>query len=276
MFFGRSQRAFVSYLVLRRDRTLWNDTGWIMENALIVSLSRQMALQQRMNVIANNMANVGTAGYKSDGIVFEEFLAPEARMNDLGRRDGQISFVHDIFTYNDFGEGNFEPSGNELDVAVSGNGFLVVETPDGERFTRNGQLKLDNNGQLVTLEGHAVLGEGGPITFTAEETNIAIARDGTISSSEGQKDSLRVVTFENTAGLRKQGATLFQSDDTPQNVENPNVIQGMVEKSNVNPVIELTRMIETVRAYTSAAKIMQQQGELRRDAIQKLGSPPQG
>lgn len=247
-----------------------------MENASLVSLSRQIALQRQMNVIANNMANVTTAGYKSDGLVFEEFLAPEARMTDLGRRDGQISFVHDIFTFNDFSEGNFVQSGNELDVAVGGNGWLVVETPDGERYTRNGQLKLNSDGQLVTNEGHPVLGQGGPITFAQEETGITIARDGTISSSAGQKGSLRVVEFENMAALRKQGATLFQTDDTPEPVENPNIIQGMVEKSNVNPVIELTRMMDTVRAYTSIARSIQQQGELRRDAIQQLGQPPNG
>lgn len=242
-----------------------------MENALLISLSRQMALQRRMDVLANNMANVNTAGYKSDSVAFEEFVMPTARMNDLAGSQARLSYVQDRGVYRNFSEGTAEPSGGELDVAISGDGWLVVQTPNGERYTRNGQLKLDAEGQLVTQDGFPVLGEGGAITFTAEESGTEIARDGTISTSEGIKGRLRVVQFEDNGRLTKEASTLFSAEDQPTPAENVQVMQGMIEKSNVQPVIELTRIIETVRAYTSTARALQQTHDLRRNAIEQLG-----
>ncbi len=242
-----------------------------MENALLISLSRQMALQRRMDVLSNNMANVNTAGFKSDSVRFEEFVMPVARMNDVSGSQARLSYVQDRAVYRDFAEGTAEPSGGELDVAISGDGWLVVQTPNGDRYTRNGQLKLDAEGQLVTLDGFPVLGEGGAMTFTAEDTGTEIARDGTISTSEGIKGRLRVVRFESNDRLKKEGSTLFSSQDTPTPAENVQVMQGMIEKSNVQPIIELTRIIATVRAYTSAAQSLKQTHDLRRNAIEQLG-----
>lgn len=241
-----------------------------MENALLISLSRQMTLRRQMDVLANNMANMNTAGYKSDNIVFAEHIMPVARMDGLKGSDARLSYVQDTALFRDFASGTTKQTGNELDVALAGDGWLVVQTPDGERYTRNGQLKLDQDGQLVTLDGHAVLGSGGPLTFTPEETGIEIAKDGTISTSEGQKDTLRVVRFENNDQLKKEGSSLFSSALPAQAVEDVQVIQGAVESSNVEPISQLTRMIETVRAYTSVAQTMQGAHELRRQAIERL------
>ncbi|MCG8561342.1 MAG: flagellar basal-body rod protein FlgF [Hyphomicrobiales bacterium] len=246
-----------------------------MENALLISMSRQMALQRRMDVLANNMANVNTAGFKSDSLMFEEYLMPVARMNDVNGSPSRLSYVQDVAVYRDFAEGTVEQTGGELDVALSGDAWLVVDTPNGDRYTRNGQLKLDADGQLVTLDGFAVMGEGGPLTFTVDESGIEIARDGTISTSQGIKDQLRLVRFENNNLLSKEGSTLFSSEAAPIAAENAEVMQGMIEKSNVQPVIELTRIIETVRAYTSVTRTLQQTHDLRRDAIERLGSPNQ-
>ena len=245
-----------------------------MENALLVGLSRQVVLKRQMDVLANNLANMNTAGYKAGTLLFEKHLAPTAQMNDLSGRDKQVSFVLDSSIYRSFEEGAFEQTNNELDVAISGNGWLVVETPDGERYTRNGQLKLDAEGQLVTPVGYPVLGEGGPITFSEQDSGIEIARDGTISTSLGNKDRLRVVQFENNAALKKQGETLFSTNQQPDTAENARVLQGVVEKSNVQPISELSRMIETVRAYTNMAQTLSQAQDLRRDAIEQLGTPP--
>ncbi|MGI9383171.1 MAG: flagellar basal-body rod protein FlgF [Methyloligellaceae bacterium] len=243
-----------------------------MENALLISLSRQMALQSRMDVLANNMANVNTAGFKSDSLMFEEYVMPVARMSDVNGSQARLSYVQDVAVFRDFTEGTAEQTGGELDVAISGDAWLVVRTPNGDRYTRNGQLKLDASGQLVTQDGFAVLGQGGPVTFTVDETGIEIARDGTISTSQGTKGQLSLVSFANNNQLKKEGSTLFASEATPTPAENAEVMQGMVEKSNVQPVIELTRIIETVRAYTAVTRTLQQTHELRQDAIERLGN----
>ena len=245
-----------------------------MENALLIGLSRQTALKRQMDVIANNLANMNTAGYKTGTLLFEEHLMPLAQTNDLTGQNNRISYVLDGAIYRSFQEGAFEQSDNELDVAISGDGWLVVETPGGERYTRNGQLKLDVEGQLVTPAGFPVLGEGGPITFGPDESDIEIAKDGTISTSQGPKDRLRVVQFQNNAALRNEGETLFSTTQLPEAAEDVRILQGIVEKSNVQPISELTRMIETVRAYTAISQLLAREQDLKRQAIEQLGTPP--
>lgn len=245
-----------------------------MENALLIGLSRQVALKRQMNVVANNLANMNTAGYKAGTLLFEEHLMPVARMNDQTGLGKPLSYVLDSSIYRSFQEGAYEQSNNELDVALSGDGWLVVETPDGERYTRNGQLKLDAEGQLVTPSGFPVLGDAGPIIIGSEEIGIEIAKDGTISTNLGLKDRLRVVQFENNAALKKEGETLFSTTQQPEPAEDVRVLQGVVEKSNVQPIFELTRMIEIVRAYTSISQMLGREQDLRRQAIEQLGTPP--
>lgn len=248
-----------------------------MENALLVGLSRQMSLKRQMDVVANNLANMNTAGFKTGTLIFEKHLMPAAQMNGLTGEDKNVTFVLDTSIYRSFEEGGFEQTGNEFDVAISGDGWLVVQTADGERYTRNGQLKLNEQGQLVTPAGYPVLGEGGPISFTPQETGLEIAHDGTLSTVQGVKDRLRLVKFENNFELKQQADTLFRTDQQPQPVsENVRVMQGVVETSNVKPIVEMSRMIETVRAYSAMAQTMSQAQDLRRDAIEQLGTPPRG
>jgi len=224
-----------------------------------------------MDVLANNMANMNTAGYKSDGLLFEEHLIPNARMTDMSGRNAKVSFVQDVGQFRNFSEGSIEQSGGELDVALSGEGWLVVQTDQGERYTRNGQLKLNSEGQLVTNAGDPVLGDGGTIGFSPNESGIEIATDGTISTSSGTKGRLRIVQFENPQALKKHGYTLFKTDEAPLPAEDIRVLQGMIERSNVNPIMEMTRMVETVRAYTAVTSSIDSAHQLRRTAIERLG-----
>lgn len=242
-----------------------------MENALLIGLSRQMVLRRQMDVLANNMANVNTVGYKRDKIRFEEHMMPVARMSDARGGDARLSFVLDPSMYRDFREGGMEQTGNELDVAISGDAWFVVQTPEGERYTRNGQFKLNANGELVTGSGDPVLGEGGPIAFAADENGIEIASDGTISTNLGQRGKLRLVRFEDNGSLKKEGALLFASEEPPLPTADAKVMQGMIEKSNVQPVLELTRILETVRAYEGVSRALEQTAKLRSDAISRLG-----
>ena len=153
-----------------------------MQNAILVGLSRQVALAREMDVVANNIANLNTTGYKADGMVFEEYLSSAARADMTGTR---ISFVQDRGMWHNMSQGAAVQTGNPLDVAIDGPGFLVVQTPQGDRYTRNGSLQINATGQLVTNDGYTVLGDGGPITLQPNDRQIQISRDGTISVREG-------------------------------------------------------------------------------------------
>src|ERR1041384_3714246 len=157
-----------------------------MENHSLFGLSRQIALSRELDVVANNIANINTTGYKSNSTVFQEFLMPGVRANQFGGGDRLVSFVHDRATWTDFTQGSVQSTGNPLDVAVSGNAFLTVQTPRGERYTRNGALQVNNQGQLVTSEGLQVIGQNGPIVFQPTDLDISIGLDGLISVREGQ------------------------------------------------------------------------------------------
>jgi flagellar basal body rod protein FlgG len=176
-----------------------------------------------------------------------------------------------------------QATGNPLDIAIIGEGFLTVQTPNGNRYTRNGALQIASNGQLVTGDGLPVLGENGPITFQPTDRNIAISRDGRITvnegantTTEGFRGKLRVVRFAQPQNLQKDGHSNFLAppDTVPQNVANVNIQQSVIEKSNINSVLEMTRLIDITRTYTQIATMIQQHSELRRGSIQQLAEVP--
>src|SRR6266705_454304 len=136
-----------------------------MENTLLIGLSRQVALRRELDVVANNIANLNTTGFKADGNIFEEYVMPVARDGGFPAADRRLSFVQDRATWLDLGQGPVQQTGNPLDVALDGPGFLAVHTPRGERYTRNGALQINATGELVTAEGYRVLGDAGPIVF---------------------------------------------------------------------------------------------------------------
>ena len=252
-----------------------------MQNALLVGLSRQVALGREMDVVANNIANLNTAGYKTQGALFEEFIPSAARST---REPGgeKVSFVRDRATWLDMSQGTIERTGNPLDIAVDGKGFLVVQTPRGERFTRNGALQVNGNGELVTSEGFQVLGESGPITLQPTDRDIMVNANGVVSvragnaMAESQRGKLRIASFEQPTQLQKDGAGTFLANENM--VQQPDtasrIVQGAIEKSNVRSVIEMTRMIEVTRSYTQVASLLTQQADLNRSAIEKLAAVP--
>ena len=255
-----------------------------MENALLVGLSRQVALSRELDVVANNIANINTNGFKADGALFEEYLSNGARTNALSGADSRVSFVRDRGTWHDMSKGPVEQTGNPLDVAINGDGFFVVQTPRGERYTRSGALQIDAKGTLVTSEGFPVMGGSGPITLQASDRDIYISKDGAISVHEGKsiQDSLRgnlkIVRFQqkDEERLRKDSGGSFMAPNgvTPEADSKSRVVQGALEKSNVRGVVEIARMIEITRSYTQVATMLQQQGDLRSNAINKLADVP--
>lgn len=250
-----------------------------MQNTLLVGLSRQVALSRELDVVANNIANINTTGYKADGSLFEQFLASNARADQSGSR---VSFVRDRGTWHDMTPGPIEQTGNPLNVAIDGKGFLAVQTARGERYTRNGALQINGTGQLVTSDGNPVLGEAGPIVLQPTDHQVTISRDGTISVKEGTSNTdslrgkLRVVAFDDSKALQKDGSSTFVAADgsAPQPAKGAALLQGSIEKSNVRGVIEMSRMIEITRTYTQVASILQQQHDLGQSAIDKLADVP--
>jgi len=251
-----------------------------MQNTLLVGLSRQVALERELGVVSNNIANLNTNGYKADGSMFEEYLAPGTRDGDSG---GQVSFVRDRATWIDMSQGSIERTGNPLDIAVNGKGFLVVQTPKGERYTRNGALQINSKGELVTSEGYQVLGDGGPIVLQPNDHGLSISNDGTVSVRNGSdaridslRGKLRVVRFQNLGQLRKDGFSTFEApaNVSPQTDTQSRLEQGSLEKSNVRAVIEMTRMLEVTRSYTQVANMLSQQNDQQTTAIDKLAAVP--
>jgi flagellar basal-body rod protein FlgF len=179
--------------------------------------------------------------------------------------------VQDIAVVRDFGEGEFTTTGNSLDVAIHGKGWFVIDTPDRQAYTRNGHFSLNQEGQLVTSGGHPVLSAtGAPIQFGPDETGIKISGDGTISTTAGVKGRLDVVTFEDEKELDKASETLFITDAVPTKAENVKIAQGMIEASNVQPVVQITNMIWAMRSYQAAHEVVNGSDRTLREAIDTI------
>ncbi|WP_340118625.1 flagellar basal-body rod protein FlgF [Pelagibius sp. 7325] len=241
-----------------------------MENAGYIALSRQMVLRREMDVIANNMANLNTPAYKGQSMLFVEYL----ETSDSGEK---MSFVQDISLVRNLTEGQMTTTENPLDLAIAGDGYFEVETPVGTRYTRNGVFQLNAAGELVTSSGQRVLGEGGnPVVLPPNSRDVTVTRDGTISTDLGPVGRLSIVRFENEQAMVKLADGLYDADgQDPLPNEDAEVMQGMIEGSNVQGIIELTKMIETVRHYTSTGKLVNDEHERLRRAIQSLGGTSQ-
>ena len=248
-----------------------------MDNSLLVSLSQQLATYRAMDVIANNIANVSTPGFKRDSAKFEEYVA---MMRPAEGQKGMqpVSFVKDAGVTRDTGQGNIEQTGATYDLAISGKGYFAVQTPAGLRYTRDGHFSLDGGGNLVTSQGYQVQGDGGAITIAPTDGEINIAPDGMISSVVNgvgnQLGKIKVVDFADDTLLTKQGSSLYSTGQTPNTPATVNIRQGALEASNVQPVIEISKMLEVQRAYEATANLSKSEEDMMRQAIDRLGQVP--
>ena len=243
-----------------------------MDNTLLVSLSHQLAANRSMDVIANNLANVSTPAFKRENVKFEELVA-QMRAAEGDTSPQSVSFVQDKGVVRDLSEGRLERTNNTFDLALNGRGFFVVQTPKGAQYTRNGHFTLDPSGQIVTEDGQTVQGDGGAITITPNDGDIHIAADGTVSGKNGQIAKIQVVNFANERTLLKEGSSLYSTTQTPNPATGTAISQGMLESSNVEPVVEISHMMEIMRAYQATASLTQQQESLLSQVIEKLGAP---
>jgi flagellar basal-body rod protein FlgF len=242
-----------------------------MDNALFVGLSRQMILRREMEIIANNIANMDTAGFKVESMM-QRTNPAEPAVTMGGPRP--VKFVAPDGVARDFGQGVLTKTGGELDMAIEGKGFFQVQTPQGPRYTRDGRFTTDPTGRLVTQGGHAVLDEsGGEITIDAEKGQVSIGADGSMSQGDERVGKVGMFAFANPGALEKAGDNLFRnaSNLAAAPSADARLRQGFLEGSNVKPVLEITRMVEVSRAYEQTAKMMDSEAELSRRTVERLG-----
>lgn len=255
----------------------------LVENTFLVGMSRQVATHRALEVIANNLANLSTPSFKREAVQFEQYLTEVPATEAEGGGTIEVAFVLDRGIVRNLASGRLERTNAVLDFAIQGSGYFVVETPEGERYTRNGHFQLDNQGRVVTGEGHVVQSDGGAIAVQQQDSDIQVGPDGTISirnqvgASVQLLGKMRVVTFADERALQKVGMSLFDAGGQPAVPATPEVRvhQGVLERSNVEPVIEIARMIDALRAYQSTTEMTQAGEELLRKAIEQLGSIPQ-
>lgn len=242
-----------------------------MENPGYIALSRQLSLRHEMDVVANNIANMNTPAYKAESIIFREFIEkPDPKQ--------QLSFVQDFGMARNLIDGPASATGNPLDLAISGPGYFSVETPEGIRYTRHGRFQLDAQGQLVNGQGSPVLSaNGAPITIPIDAGSLTIAADGTISGRAGQIGQIGLSEFGNQTALKRDANGLYNPENQqPQAATESRMLQGMLEQSNVQPILEMTRMIDIQRAYEAAQRLITSEHDQAMRAINKLVRSQQG
>ncbi len=250
-----------------------------MENTSYIALSRQVTLRRQMSVIANNLANMNTTGFKSGRMMFtDHVIKSRGGERIMGER---LAYARDIATVRDFTEGGFDATGNPLDLAIHGDGWFTVQTEEGTRYTRAGRLRLDETGQLVTLSGNPVLSDNGePFIFASGQRQISVARDGTISTQNGTLGKLGLARFDNPHQLKEVSGGLFRIDPDINDpnaqakpAENVDVAQNMTEKSNVQGIAEMTRMIEVNRAYRRVKNLIEKEDDRIKKMSEEVSRP---
>lgn len=241
-----------------------------MQAPAYIAISQQAALQRQTEVIANNLANISTPAFKADRLVFQEFVQ---NAGDAADPTAQMSFVREVGSLRDLREGAMIPTGNSFDFAIAGPGYFVVQTPGGNRYTRQGSFQLDGKGQVVTIEGFPLLDKTNrPIVKPAGSNRFEVSPSGTIVSDAGPIGQFQVVTFTDEQSMKKSGAGMFDSDAAPQPADAKTTVrQGMIEGSNVQSILEVTSLIEISRRYQAAQNMLNTENDLSLKAIQQLG-----
>ncbi len=224
-----------------------------------------MVLKTNMDIVSNNIANMNTTGFRGHNPVFEEYIS------DPRHNDDPLSFVYDYGQYQMTTPGSLEQTGNPFHVGLNGSGFMGIEMPGGETgYTRDGNFQRRADGALVNSSGYPVLGQGGPLILPQSATEIVIDESGIVSDQNGTIGQLQIVEFENVQELEAVGNNLYKTDSEANPAQETVARQGFLEKSNVNSVVEMTRMIKILRDYQSTQKLLESEHDRLRSAVQKL------
>lgn len=244
-----------------------------MENPTYLALSNQLALRRQMETVANNIANANTTGFRAERLLFASYLTPKAGNPGVGG-DGanKVAFVEGIGTYRDVRGGQMIKTDAPLDVAIHGNAYFTVDTPVGQRFTRDGNFRLDGQGRIVNSEGFPVLDQNNqPMTVPPEATNLEITRQGEVFAGNVNVGRIRLVQFQDEQALTRLGGGLYASNTDPIPADpRVEVQQGILEGSNVVSVTELTTMLDITRRYESAQRVIDSEHQRAQKAIERL------
>ena len=238
-----------------------------MDNAGYTTVARQAGLLLEMQSVATNLANMSTTGYRREGVLFSEFV------RDLGPDSPSLSMAAGRVREMDFSQGPLTQTGDTFDLAIEGEGFFLVATPDGDRLTRRGHFLRSAAGDVVTPEGYQLLDGAGAAVFAPPDARaIAIAADGTLSADGQPLAQIGLWEPNDVNDLRRVGDTLFAADGgTQPMLEGGRILQGFLESSNVNAVSEITRMIEVQRAYELGQRFLDREDDRIRDVLRTLG-----
>lgn len=236
-----------------------------MDTTTYVALSGQYARDQEMAVLANNIANMSSPGFKAERMMFAEYIA-----NSPG--GSAISYVTQAGNSHDMSQGPLSQTGNPLDIALNGDGWLAVTTPNGTSYTRSGHFQLDVQGDLVTSNGYLLQGDGGaPIVVPPNSGDITIAPDGTVGTQRGTIGHIPVVKFANPQAMTAESDGLYDTTEAPQPVTTTQIMQGAIEGANIQPVIAMTRLMSAAREMTAAKNFADAENNRLKTAIERLG-----
>ena len=237
-----------------------------MDNAGYTTLTRQAGLLREMQTVANNLANLSTTGFRKEGVIFAEHIkALDGEQSSLSMATASVRLTMQ-------NQGTLTQTNGDFDFAIEGEGFFMIETPDGPQLTRAGSFTPNGEGELVTSDGYRLLdGGGSPIFIPPDARSIAVSADGTLSADGVPQTQISLFLPADPTDLTRQSGVLFSVKGQTIPVEGSAIMQGFVEDSNVNPVLEIARMIEVQRAYELGQSLLDKEDERIRGVLQTLG-----
>ncbi len=232
-----------------------------MDNSIYIATSRQGVMFRKLDVLANNLANMNTPAFKDNVTMITDWTVNNGNQQ-------YVSFAQDVSLFRDARTGALKQTSNPLDIAIDGPGYLTIQTPQGNRYTRAGDLKLDPNGTLVTHDGFPLLDVGGqPILIPDNIRELSFGDDATVRGDGNVLGELALVQFDDDQKMERAGLRMYRTDQQPRRAEGVRIAQGYIEESNVEPVVELAEMIKTNRGVSGVTKFIETAYDLEQRAM---------